>query len=185
MTKTESKEGQLNFVKNNTIFIHGNFDEDISINVLPEFDNLIDREKGKKDGKIILDIASNGGITYYLKCLLSRVEKAKKEGVIVETRVFAHAYSCGSMLACSGSEGHRFIGDFAEHLCHLGSGGFRANNDKELERNSDRIKAHFNFVRDTYKKYAKIPNLAQVIKDDCLFVRGGDIIKWGLADEFY
>lgn len=176
---------KLNFVKNNIIFIHGDFDQDISINVLPEFDQLIEAEKNKKQGKIILDIASNGGVTYYLKCLLARVEKAKKENVIIETKVFSHAYSCGSMLACSGTEGYRFVSDFAEHLCHLGSGGLRANNDKELERGSDRLKAHFNFVRDMYKKYAKIPNLTQVIKDDGLFVRGKKIIEWGLADELY
>jgi hypothetical protein len=32
---------------------------------------------------------------------------------------------------------------------------------------------------------AHFPELNQVIKDDCLYVRGQKIIDWGLADKFY
>lgn len=183
--KDWNKHLRTNFVIDNTIFIHGVFDKDISIDILPKFDKLIKEGKEKKEGKIIIDIASNGGITYYLKCLLIRVEKAKKEGIIIETRAFAHTYSCGSLLACSGTKKHRFISEFTEHCCHLGSGGFFAENDIELIRQSERLKAHFDMVRNIYKKYAKIPNLEEVIKDDCLFIRGEQIIEWGLADKFY
>lgn len=182
----KEKQIKQNFVSNNNIiYIHDNFDDDIPRNILPHFDDFIKTEKEKKEGKIIIDIDSNGGYTRYLQSLLMRVEKAKKEGIIVETRVASYAYSCGSMLACSGTKGHRFVSEYAEHLCHLGASGLHAINDKELERGSERVKAHFDFVRNQYKKYANIPNLAQVIKDDCLFVRGQKIIDWGLADKFY
>jgi ATP-dependent protease ClpP protease subunit len=174
-----------NFVANNKIYIHGNFDEDIIFNILPIFDDLIKNQKILKEGKISIDIDSNGGYARYLNSLLMRVEKAKQEGVIIETIVSAYAYSCGSLLAVAGTKGHRFVSESAEHLCHLGSGGLIVKNDVELERNNDRLKSHFDFVRKHYKKYANIPNLNQVIKDDCLFVRGQKIIDWGLADKFY
>jgi ATP-dependent protease ClpP protease subunit len=180
---TEKKE--LNFVEGNTIFIHDNFKSNISFCVLPYFDKLIKNEKNKKEGKIIIDIASDGGYVYYLKAMLARVEKAKKEGIIIETRVLSHAYSCGSMLACSGTKGYRFVSEDAEHLCHLGAAGLFVFNDTELEREAERVKAHFDFVRSKYKKYAKIPNLTQTIKDDKLYVRGQNIIDWELADKFY
>jgi len=185
MTKDWNRELKLNFIEENTIFIHGVFDEDISLNIFPKFDKLIKVEKDKKEGKILIDIASNGGYTYYLKGMLARVERAKKDGIIIETRIFANAYSCGSILACSGTKKHRLIGEYAEHCCHLGSAGLMAINDTELERQTERIKAHFDMVRELYKKYAKIPKLEEVIKDDCLFVRGQTIIDWGLADKFY
>ncbi len=186
MSEELAKKLRSNFVDGNTIFIHDDFDQDISSCILPQFDKLIDSENKKKEGKIIIDIDSNGGLTRYLHSLLARVEKAKKEGIIIETRVFAYAYSCGSMLACSGTKGHRFISETAEHLCHLGGfGGVRAYNDTELERHSERMKAHFDFVRSIYTKYATIPELNQVIKDDYLYVRGQKIIDWGLADKFY
>ena len=180
-----TEEIKLNFVTGTTIYIHADFDEDIICNVIPQFDKLIESEKAKKEGEITIDIDSDGGYTRYLKSLLMRVEKAKKEGIIIKTIVSASAYSCGSLLACSGTKGHRFVSEFAEHLCHLGAAGLHVINDKELERGSERVKAHFDFVRSTYKKYATIPNLKLVIKDDCLFVRGQQIIDWGLADEFY
>ncbi len=179
------KDLESNFVSGNTIFIHDDFDQDISSMILPQFDSLIESEKVKKDGKIIIDIDSNGGYTRYLSSLLARVEKAKSENIIVETRVFACAHSCGSILACSGTKGSRFISRTAEHLCHLGSGGLQAHSDIELERQSERVKAHFDFVRSCYKQYANIPKLNQVIKDDCLYVRGQNIIDWGLADKFF
>lgn len=185
MTKDWSKELWLNRVEDNMVYIHGDFDTDINVRVLPCLINLIEKESGKKDGKIVFDIDSRGGYADVLKILLTHVEKAKSLGVIVETRCFSKAYSCGSMLAASGTKGHRFIGEFAEHLCHLGSGGLIAETDKQLDRQSERLKRHFDFVRSLYKKYAKIPNLDNVIADDCYFISGKDIIDFGLADKFY
>lgn len=179
-----NKDAKLNFVKEGTIFIHGGFDETISFDVLSEFDKLIKDETDKKEGKITIDICSSGGYIRDLLNLLSRVELAKSSGITVETIVSSYAYSCGSMLACSGTKGHRFVFEHSEHLCHLGSAGFRVYNDIELDREIEGVKYHFDFVRSTYKKYANIPELSKVIKDDRLFVRGDKIIKWGLADKF-
>lgn len=176
---------KLNFINKNIIYIHGDFDESISTEIIPVFDELIEGQKDKKEGKIIIDIDSRGGYTKSLKDLLVRVEKSKDLGIVIETRTFSCAYSCGSLLACSGSKGYRFIGDFSEHLCHLGSSRYSVYNDVELERVSGHVKRNFNMVRSIYKKYAKIPDLEKVIQQDCLYIAGQQIIDWGLADKFY
>jgi len=176
----------LNFVKDGKIFIHGNFEDNISKEVIPQLIKRIEEEKLKKQGKIQFYIDSNGGYTRYLMDLLGLIENAKDNGVIIETFVFSYAYSCGSMLACAGTKGHRYIGEHAEHLCHLGqtgTGGVK--NDTELERRASRSKSHFDFVRKLYKKYAKIKDLEKAIANDDYFIRGKDIITNGLADKFY
>lgn len=166
-------------------FIHGVFDETISTEIIPKFIEEIENKKKLKDGKIKFYISSNGGIIYYLQDLLALFERAKKEGVIIETYVFSHAYSCGSMLACAGAKGHRYISENAEHLCHLGSSSTGRNiNDTELERGAKRVKRHFDSVRRLYKKYANIENLNKVIHDDNYFLYGQEIIDNGLADKF-
>jgi len=185
MTDKHNQEKILNFVSDEILYIHGDFDYTISQHVIPAFYQLIEREKNKKEGKIIIDINSYGGLTQYLHQLLGMVEKAKKENIIIETRVLSYAFSCGSMLACAGTKGHRFIGESSEHLCHLGAGGAYAKNDTELERQTEFVKAHFDFVRDHYKKHANIPDLKKVIKDDSLFIRGQKIIDYGLADKIF
>lgn len=180
-----SNEIKQNFASDNIIYIHDIFDESIANNVIAPFDKLILSEQNKNEGRIIIDINSYGGYAHHLKSLLMRVEKSKSLGIIIETRVSAIAYSCGSLLACSGTKGYRFVSEYSEHLCHLGATGFWAINDKMLERETERSKSHFDFVRSVYQKYAKIPNLSKNIKDDSFFVRGKTIIDYQLADKFY
>lgn len=184
--ETTSPNTALNTIKGNKIFIYGNFDDTIAKDVIPSLIELIDAQKLLKNGTIKFYIDSNGGYARYLYDLLALIEGAKKDGIIVETYVFSYAYSCGSVLACSGTKGKRFISINAEHLCHLGSASTGiVTNDIELERGSDRVKNHFDKIRALYKKYATIKNLAEVIKNDSHFIRGMDIIKNGLADNLF
>ena len=173
----------LNFFHNGRFYIHGHFDETISTNIIPHLFEEITIKSKYRDEKITFMINSLGGYVHILKDLLGLIEVAKSADIAVETLVFGNAYSCGSMLAIAGTPGLRFVGKHAEHLCHLGSVGSRSNSDAELNRNTAKSKAHFNFVRDLYKEYAKIPNLEEAIKDDNFYVRGRNIIKFGLADE--
>jgi ATP-dependent protease ClpP protease subunit len=182
--ETHVGENALNTVKGNKVFIYGSFDESIAKDVIPALLEEVEKQKTLKAGTIKFYIDSNGGYARYLYDLLAIVETAKKLGVTVETYVFSYAYSCGSVLACAGTKGNRFISVNAEHLCHLGSAstGVVAN-DVELERGSDRVKNHFDKIRALYKKYAAIKNLEEAIKNDNYFIRGNDIIKNGLADK--
>jgi ATP-dependent protease ClpP protease subunit len=179
------KEESLNFTVKNKIFIYGFFDESIPKIVVPDFLKVIEEEEKKSEGIIEFYINSDGGTTYYLKDLLALIEVAKKKNIIIKTYVFGRAYSCGSVLACSGTKGERYIYEYSEHLCHLGSSGTGVTRtDKQLERASERVKAHFDFVRNIYKKYANIKDLEVLLMDDNYFLRGQEIIDNGLADKF-
>ena len=170
-----------NFVEEKKVYILGEFDETIAKYVVPEFVKLTEDRNNKS---IDIYINSNGGYTSYLKQLLGIVEKFKADGGVIKTFVYGNAYSCGSILACSGTKGERYIYEYSEHCCHLGAAttGYVIN-DVELERMSDRVKRHFDFVRNCYKKYAKVKNLEEVIKNDCYFIEGKKIIENGLADK--
>lgn len=179
-----STVSSMNSVKGNKVFIYGAFDESIAKDVIPALIDLVEAQKLLKVGNIKIYIDSNGGYARYLYDLLAIIESAKKSGVTIETYVFSYAYSCGSVLACAGTKGNRFISSNAEHLCHLGSASTgTVTNDVELERGSSRVKNHFDKIRALYKKYASIKNLEEAIKNDNHFIRGNDIIKNGLADK--
>lgn len=181
---TDRPEDTLNFVDGNHVFIHGVFDESISKHVLPSLVKLVEIQGKVKNGKIKFYINSDGGLVFSLLDLLAQIEMAKKMGVIVETYVYGRAYSCGSLLACSGSPGHRYISGQAEHLCHLGSAGTGVVcNDVELKRSHERAQYHFDRIRKLYKKYARIKDLDKAIKYDNYFIRGKEIIANGLADK--
>lgn len=179
------KKETLNFIENDIIFIHGKFDDTISTHVISGFFDLVKNESKKKDGKIVIDINSYGGYAHVLYQLLAIIENAKSAGVVVETRALGVAMSCGSILAASGTKGHRFIGENTTHLCHLGSAAFWVRTDLQLDRLYKDGKTHFDRVRNLYKKYAKIPDLEDVIKDDNLYIYDEQCIEWGLADKFY
>ena len=173
----------LNYFKDGVFYIYGVFDESIAKEIIPNLIKEVDKQSGIKNGKIIIYIDSPGGYAHFLYSMLALIEKAKKNGVIVETHAYSYAYSCASMLACSGSKGHRYISFLSQNLPHLGAGSTGiVKNDVELERSSNRIQRHFNTVRDLYKKYANIPDLENIIKFDDFFIYGQQIIDYGLAD---
>ena len=173
----------LNFYKGGVFYILGEFDDTISTDIIPELVQKINEEKNKKQGMIEFQISSRGGNTWKLFDLLSLIEQAKRNGIIVKTVVTSIAYSCGSMLAASGTKGHRFIGEHAEHLCHLGDWeSSKVMNEEQTEREALKLKEHFKKIRNLYKKYANIKNLDGVINNDRYYIRGKDIVKNGLAD---
>lgn len=177
-------EENINFVEGDEFYIHGVFDFTITKYVVPKLVAAVQNARNMREAIIRFYIDSPGGYVHVLKNVLSLIEVAKAQGTIVETNVFSNAYSCASILAAAGTPGFRFISPYAEHLPHLGAtGSGMVINDTEAERMSIRMKSHFEFVRDCYKRYAKIKDLDKVIHDDCFYIRGKDIIKNGLADE--
>lgn len=179
--KLDSKD--LNFIKENSVFIYGDFDDSIAKDVIPGLIKEVEKQKTLKNGVIKFYINSSGGDFFILTNLLAIIEDAKKNGVVVETYSLGKAYSCASILCSSGSKGRRFISYLSENLAHLGNISSGAVfNDKELERGADRARAFFDRVRDLYRKYANIKDLDRVIHDDNFFMRGQTIIDNGLAD---
>ena len=182
-TRSLAIEENRNFVKDGQVYIYGEFDFTIFKFVLPKLMNMIDDFQNQKLSMIKFHINSPGGYLSVLQNLLALVERAKDEGIIVQTNVYSYAYSCASMLAASGTKGFRLVSPFAEHLVHLGcvwSG--LATNDVEAEREAQAMMRHFEWVRSVYSQYATIKNLKKVIHDDNYYIVGEDIIKNGLAD---
>jgi ATP-dependent protease ClpP protease subunit len=175
----------LNFVKDGVVYIYGDFDDTIAKSVIPDLMKLVKEQEEKKNPIIKIYIDSNGGYTRYLYSLLAILEQAKAKGIVIETYVYAYAYSCGSLLACAGTKGHRHISYLAEHCCHLGQASMgNLINDVELERAKERVQSHFDKVRNLYRKYANLKDLENQIKFDNWFLRGQEIIDNGLADKF-
>ena len=178
-----------NFVDKNIVYIHGEFDESI-IELLPKINDIVIAQKLLKAGKITFSINSNGGYVYILNSLLNIVEQAKKDGTIVETIVEDRAYSCGSQLACSGTIGHRFMSEYAEHLCHYGRGGFCPHTPEQVEREASYLKRNFANIKSRYKKYCEptaqkgmVTKLFEKMKDDSFFIPAKECIKYGLVDK--
>ena len=100
------------------------------------------------------------------------------------------AYSCGSLLACSGSVGHRYIAEYAEHMCHVSKTKSFADTIEQVDRNANRQKRSMQNVIKMYKKYCKdtaqkgyMEKLFRNMKDDGFYIPAKECIKYGLADK--
>jgi len=179
-----------NIINENEVYIFGELDESIII-LLPDIKRAIDTQKTLKDGKIIFHINSTGGQIRILQSLLNLVEYAKKENVIVETIVECNAFSCGSLLACSGTIGHRYISEYAEHLVHSARCGVEGSTLEQVDRSANCMKRVINNLKDIYKKYCTPTAkkgcvdklLHHAFKDDNFYISAKDCINYGLADK--
>lgn len=174
----------LNFHNDGKFYIHGKFDDSISTEIIPMLIKEIKKKENIRGATIEIHISSYGGEVRKLQELLGWVEYAKSKGITIETYALSCAYSCGSMLACAGTQGHRYISENSDNLLHLGSISGAMETDLQAERIMRRAEKHFDFVRRLYKKYAKVKNLNAVIKDDNYLLYGQEIIDNGLADKF-
>lgn len=186
MAEEKKKITDLNFEKGGDFYITGIFDDTVSKNIMPALKKKVAEELKKKDGKIVFYINSNGGLTKILKGLLFWIDKAKAGGVIVETNVLGDAFSCGSLLACVGTKGHRFIAEYGEHVCHFGNVPSVSYTPEELERNAGRAKRHFGMIEKIYKnntteEFGK--EVGKYMKTDSLYIDSKDCVKFGLADK--
>lgn len=174
-----------NFNIGNNFFIYGDFDKSMGKFIIPALHEVINTQKNQRNGTIKFFINSNGGVAYYLLDILTLIEDAKEKQIRIETHAYSATYSAASLLACAGTKEYRFIGPYTEHLCHLGSvGRHYVTNETEVVKIATREKSYFEFVKKAYKKYSSIPNFSEVIHDNCFYIRGQDIISYGLADKF-
>jgi ATP-dependent protease ClpP protease subunit len=168
----------------NRFYIGGEFNDAMEIGVVPPLRAEIDNQAGKRDGSIDLHIASVGGSAWVLTQIVELVELAKRKGVKVRTIVPSHAYSCGSMLAVTGTKGERYISRYAEHLLHYGSfDRYIKTTPLQIERNADKNRRWVKTIIDHYRRYADVPELEDKMRDDDLWVPAEQAIEWGLADK--
>jgi len=177
--------GNRQFNDGNRFYINGDFDDEMEWCLIATLRKEIDTQAAAKDGLIEMYINSDGGSGYLLFQIIELVELAKRKGVKVRTIVSSHAYSCGSMLAITGTKGERYISHFAEHLAHHGQfDGYRKETPLQIERDADRWRRWTTTVIEHYKKYSDIPNLEEHLKDDHFWIPADQAIKWGLADKY-
>lgn len=136
-----------------------------------------------KNGRIDLWVNSYGGYTHVAQHIIELMETAKRQGTIVRTIVPGLALSAGSLIACAGTPGERYIGKTAEHLLHYGQISGVDQTPQQVERSKAYRSRSFKAIVDHYNKYASVPDLSDKISDDGFFVPSKDCIKWGLADK--
>lgn len=179
-----SKHPKTNFVADNVVYIHGEFDETITTEVIHQFRELIANQAMVKESIIIIDINSPGGLVSYLSELIALVEEAKALGITIQTRAMSEAHSCGAMLLMSGSPGMRLVSPFTQVLVHHATSGFIHSTDKQLERNVARAKHTNDMIEKLLKRYTKIPKktMTEMLSDDSYYVTGKELIDLGIAD---
>lgn len=179
----EMKKSPENFVRNNNVFILGDFDKTISSNVIPDLVDLIDAMKYAKDPTIEFYINSHGGYANELLALLTLIDLAKKSGIKIITYNIGIAYSCGSMLAVVGD--YRYMYRYADNLPHLGQVFIMPQTMEQLTRSAQHAYDWFSTIAEIYAKYTKIPKkeLAKILKDDDYHMSASECLKYGFCDE--
>lgn len=184
MTKKDNPTGRV-FQDGDNFYVLGVFDDEMENGLVWALTAKINELKSKRDASITVYINSPGGSGPLVMHLVGLFEVAKRHNITVRTVVTDMAYSCGSILAVAGSEGERYINRTAEHLVHYGQfDGWRKTTPLQIERGSERWKRWTKTLLGHYEKYAKIPDLAEHMKDDDFFIPADKCIKWGLADKY-
>lgn len=166
-------------------FIFNDFDDTMESNLVLDLTLEVQKQSDEKHGQIDLWINSFGGYAHLVYHLIQLVEIAKRNDVIVRTIVPSVAFSAGSMLAVTGTPGHRYIAKDAEHLIHYGRAmGSQEETPKQVERWADYKKRDFKRAISHYQKHANVPNIDTEMMDDGWFIPAKQCLQFGLADKY-
>ena len=171
------------FIKDNTLYVLGNFNQDISNNVIPEMNDIINNLSCLKNPEFEIIINSPGGYTYELFSLLYYLDIMKQSGIKIITRVIGEACSCASMLACYGDE--RYMYKYGVHLMHLGTYNMgNTQNFTDSERLFEGSKNHFDKIMDIYLKHTKLKRkeLEKFLAHDYFYINAEKCLEYGLCD---
>ncbi len=173
----------LNSNEENMFFL-SDFDDSMEGDIVLPLTQQIQKQRELKNGRIDLYINSFGGYRHLVFHLISLVELAKREGVVVRTIIPDIAYSAGSILAVTGTPGERYIERTAEHLIHYGITGSSETTPEQLERNHIQKVEGFKKIKKHYETHSNVPDLDRLMSDDNGFIPAPKCIKWGLADKY-
>lgn len=174
----------MNIIDGN-VFQLSDFDDQMEQTLVLPLYREVQKQSELKQGYIDLYINSFGGYRHLVFQLVSLLEVAKRNGVIVRTIVPDVAYSAGSILAVCGTPGERYIERTAEHLLHYGfTGGGGESTPEQVERNTMQKHEGFKKIYNHYQKYCNVPDLKEKMNDDSFFVPASKCIKQGIADKY-
>lgn len=168
------------------VFTIFDFDDAAEQHIVLPFAKEIQKQRQLKNGRIDLHINSFGGYKHLVFQLVSLVEIAKRDGVVIRTIVPDIAYSAGSILAITGTPGERYIERTGEHLIHYGSTGSMETTPEQATRNHAQKQASFRSIMNHYQKYSKMSReqLDKYMSDDSAFIPASKAIRYGLADKY-
>lgn len=174
-----------NFVCDDKVYIMGDFDRSISSEVIPGLMNIISMKKNIVNPVIEIYINSHGGYAHELFGLMSIMDIGRSYGIKFVTYNIGLAASCGSLLAVYGD--HRYMSKFATNLMHLGQAGSMFSTFKQMERQNENNKKHFNKIIDIYAASTKIDKkkITELLTDDSLYLDPKQCLKYGLCDEIF
>lgn len=166
------KEHKTNFITGNTVYIYREFY--LGFQFYLEISKEIDNQAKQKNGKIIFNINGGNCDDRILEGFLGLINYAKEEGVIVETIVEQMAYSCGSLIAFSGSVGHRYISRNAEYRYYPVSVETMLSYGREYDHIGTAMRGYI-----TEHLYRDMEN----IRDNNFYIPAKECIKYGLANK--
>ena len=174
-----------NFVCDDKVYIMGDIDRSISSEVIPGLMNIISMKRNTVNPVIEIYINSHGGYAHELFGLMSIMDIGRSYGIKFVTYNIGLAASCGSLLAVYGD--HRYMSKFATNLMHLGQAGSMFSTFKQMERQNENNKKHFNKIIDIYAASTKIDKkkITELLTDDSLYLDPKQCLKYGLCDEVF
>ena len=174
-----------NFVCDDKAYIMGDFDRSISSEVIPGLMNIISMKRNTVNPIIEIYINSHGGYAHELFGLMSIIDIGRSYGIKFITYNIGLAASCGSLLAVYGD--HRYMSKYATNLMHLGQAGSMFSTFKQMERQNENNKKHFNKIIDIYAASTKIDKkkITELLTDDSLYLDPKQCLKYGLCDEVF
>ena len=163
----------------------GDFDRSISSEVIPGLMNIISMKRNTVNPIIEIYINSHGGYAHELFGLMSIIDIGRSYGIKFITYNIGLAASCGSLLAVYGD--HRYMSKFATNLMHLGQAGSMFSTFKQMERQNENNKKHFNKIIDIYTATTKLDKkkITELLTDDSLYLDPKQCLKYGLCDEVF
>lgn len=173
----------MNNYEGNTFFIN-DVDDSLETDMIVPLIKEIENQSKRSNGRIDIWVNSFGGYAHLAFQIVSLMELAKRNDIVVRTMVNSVAYSAGSIIAIAGTPGERYIDKDAEHLLHLGYTGSGESTVQQLERNYAQKNGHFKHILNHYNKYADVPDLETHLSDDSFFVNSAKCIKYKLADKY-
>lgn len=178
---TNQVSANCNFVDEGNVYILGEFNDTISMNVIPKLVTLIAKKSLEKNPQINIFINSYGGEAKALYGLLCLLQDAKDQGIKIVTIVMGRACSCGSMLAVMGDE--RLMYRHALHLAHLGQDFACVSTNAQVDKVAKKFKFAFKQVLEHYHACTGCPKktLEKILHDDESWLDPEECLKLGFA----
>ena len=196
----DSRSG--NYVSGNKIFILDKFASQTSNELIGNLSSIVDNLPTapiyNTNTKIIspydidhinhpiidVYINSGGGDGSILDSITTLLGIAKFRGAIIRTTVLSRAYSCGSLLAITGTPGFRIMYSQAYHLVHFGHHSFGVSKEDEITMAAKQIKEHSANKRNMYLQHTNLTaaHLRKLQSNEQGFLNADACLKHGLCD---